>query len=495
MNLEEVKKLNVPTGPGSYQYYDKTGKIIYVGKAANLRSRVLSYWRPSATLRTGDSGLTPAKKIMLEKIAKIKWIETETEIEALLLEANLVKKYQPYFNVDLKDDKRYAYIKISTEDEWPRVVITRNLFEPRRQPPPTPPWKGGGISGRYFGPFTSSEAVREVLKIIRKIWRFRSCAVMPKKVCLYYRIGQCPGMCEYPVSHPEYLKTTGEIAKFLEGKRKDVERDLRLEIRDLEKKLMAQSHDNTPRSRQSETTPLDRGDLTNVEEKIRLLKYRLANLKKVLENSRILSVGEKYAADVFELAKTLNLPKVPQRIEGYDISNIFGKEAVGSMVVFADGEPDKKEYRKFKIRGAADKTIPSYHSRQTTPSPSLERRGDDTAMLKEIIERRFHNDWPLPDLLIIDGGKGQLNAGLSILKKLKLAIPILAVSKGEGLRSAHAPDKIFFPGMKTALQLPLASPALHIIKRVRDEAHRFAIQFHRARRSKSFFNSTKRPVG
>jgi excinuclease ABC subunit C len=478
MNLDQAKKLNIPTTPGSYQYYDKTGKIIYIGKAANLRLRVLSYWRKSA-------GHTPAKEQMVSKIVEIKWIETDTEIEALLLEANLVKKYQPYFNVDLKDDKRYAYIKISTEEEWPRVFFTREIEK----------------SGRYFGPFTSSEAVREVLKIIRHIWRFRSCPTLPKKVCLYYRLGQCPGMCQYPVSHAEYLKTIGDIAKFLEGKRKNVERDLRLEIRNLENERDLR---------------LEIGDLER-ENKLRILKYRLINLRRVLDNSRVLSVGEKYKADVIELAKTLDLPKVPARIEGYDISNIFGREAVGSMVVFKNGEPEKNQYRKFKIKGGTDKI---------TPSPSFERRGaktlspyeekarrgllkgDDTGMLKEILERRFNNDWPRPDLIIIDGGKGQLNACLSILKKLqgelrnkrgrpgaKLEIPILAVSKGEGLRSAHAPDKIFFPKIKTPLILPLASPALHIIKRVRDEAHRFAIQFHRARRLKNFFNGTKRSVG
>jgi excinuclease ABC subunit C len=438
MNLEKVKKLNIPTTPGSYQYYDKGGEIIYIGKAANLRSRVLSYWRESADH-------TPAKEQMLTKIAKIKWIETDTEIEALLLEANLVKKYQPYFNVLLRDDKRYAYIKISTEEEWPRVFFTREIEK----------------SGRYFGPFTNSEAVREVLKIIRHIWRFRSCATMPKRVCLYYRIGQCPGMCQYPVSHPEYLKTIKEIMKFLEGKRKEVEKNLQSSIINL----------------QSEFEKAKGGKKQSLEDKLRVEKFRLFNLKKVLENSRVLTVGEKYAADVVELAKTLNLPKVPVRIEGYDISNLFGQEAVGSMVVFKNGEPDKSQYRKFKIRGTTDKT---------TPNPSLERRGDDTGMLKEILERRFNNDWAMPDLIIIDGGKGQLSACLSILKKLKLNIPILAVSKGEGLRSAHAPDKIFFPGMKTALQLPLASPALHIVKRVRDEAHRFAISFHRQRRSKNW---------
>ncbi|MDD4902637.1 MAG: excinuclease ABC subunit UvrC [Patescibacteria group bacterium] len=490
MNLEKVKKLNIPTGPGSYQYYDQSGKIIYIGKAANLRARVLSYWHESAEH-------TPAKELMVKKIAKIKWVETDTEIEALLLEANLVKKYQPRYNIDLKDDKRHSYIKISLEDQWPRVFLTREIAK----------------QGKYFGPFLSAESVKEVLKIIRYIWPFRSCATMPKRACLYYRIGKCPGMCEFKVSREEYLKNIGEIEKFLAGKKKEVEKNLEFGIWNLEREKRSGEEEN----------------------KLNILKYRLFNLKKVLENSRILTVGEKYAADVIELAKTLKLPKIPQRIEGYDISNIFGREAVGSMVVFAAGEPDKNEYRKFTIRGNADQNTPrprgaatplnrgDFATKQFIPLlpapqseamrgrgvPSPARRGvlksDDTAMLKEVLERRFHNrptpenggaGWPLPDLIIIDGGKGQLNAGLAILKKIqgelrskrgcpgaKLDIPIIAISKGEGLRSAHAPDKIFFPGMKTPLVLPLASPSLHIIKRVRDEAHRFAIGFHRQRRS------------
>ena len=455
MDLTKVKKLNIPAGPGSYQYYDQVGKIIYIGKAANLRSRVLSYWLKSAEH-------TPAKEQMVGRIAKIKWIETDSEIEALLLEANLVKKYQPEYNIMLRDDKRYAYLKISTEEEWPRVFFTRTIEK----------------QGKYFGPFLSSESVREVLKIIRAIWPFRSCSAMPKKVCLYYRIGKCPGMCQYPVSREEYLKTIGEIEKFLEGKRKEIEKNLKLEIGNLEKEEKNEEKEN----------------------KLQRLKYKLFNLKKVLENSRPLSVGEKYAADVTELAKTLSLPKIPQRIEGYDISNLFGQEAVGSMVVFREGEPEKNQYRKFKIKNVChcERSISeAKQSRGLTASgeiassfrgvtPRNDKKSNDTAMLKEILERRFYNDWPQPDLIIVDGGKGQLNACLSVLKKLKFNIPMLAVSKGEGLRSAHAPDKIFFPGMKTPLILPLASPALHIVKRVRDEAHRFAIGFHRQRRSKNW---------
>ncbi len=415
MNINAVKKLKISNSPGCYKFFNKQGGIIYVGKAANLQSRVLSYWQKSASH-------TPVKKEMVKRIFVIDRIETDSEIEALLLEANLIKKHQPYYNVLLRDDKRFVYIKVSIEDKYPRVFLTRKIDK----------------VGRYFGPFSSTESVRETLKIIRRIWPYRSCRILPKKICLYYRIGKCPGVCEEKVSQQEYKKIIKEIIYFLAGKKKAI-------IKNYEKRIKKAK-----------------------DEDINRLKYQLNNLKKVLEVSSIIGVGEKYENDFVELSKVLGFKKVLKRIEGYDISNIFGREAVGSMVVFDNGEPDKNEYRKFKIKinsGLAN----------------------DTGMLREVLERRFNNSWPLPDLIVVDGAKAQLNAVLSVLKKNKLNIPVIAISKGLGLRSASAPDKIFFPGEKKPLELPLASPALHIIKRVRDEAHRFAISYHRKLRSKKIF--------
>jgi len=207
-------------------------------------------------------------------------------------------------------------------------------------------------------------------------------------------------------------------------------------------------------------------------------------LRKVLEQNNILSLIDKYAADVVELAKVLGLPKVPERIEGYDISNIFGRQAVGSMVVFQDGEPNKSEYRKFKIKLS-------------------EGEANDVRMLREVLARRFKHTspptpplirggekgegfWSMPDLIIVDGGKAQLNTAKTVLKKYKLDLQVIAVSKGKAMRSAQAPDKIYFPRESKPLELPLASPALHIIKRVRDEAHRFAINYHKLLRKKRF---------
>ena len=310
MTLDQVKKLNLPTTPGSYQYYDRSGKIIYIGKAANLKSRVLSYWQKSAEL-------SEAKRSMLAKIHKIKWIEVGSEIEALLLESNLIKKYQPTYNIIMRDDKRHSYIKI-TDDEWPRVLTTREIDK----------------SGRYFGPFTSGSAVRETIKAIAKIFPYGRFATMPENKTGEQKSRRYPEIYGAPTDIVEYKKIIKEITAFLEGRRKDVEKNLQLSIINYQKKSGK-----------------------NVEEKIRLLKYRLLQMRNVLAHSNILSVHEKYAADTVELAKILGLPKAPDRIEGYDISNLFGQEAVGSMVVFKDGEPDKSQYHLLYSIALNDKVI------------------------------------------------------------------------------------------------------------------------------------------
>jgi excinuclease ABC subunit C len=443
MNLESIKRLNIPKSPGIYKFLGMRNKIIYIGKASDLRSRVFSYWRKSTTH-------SPMKESMLKQIKKIDWIETDSEIEALLLEANLIKKYRPEFNILMRDDKRYIYIKVSTEDEIPGVFITRKIEK----------------SGKYFGPFTSVEPVRQTLKAIRKIWPYCTERRIKAKPCFYYQINRCIGICGGVASREKYIESVIKpIVLFLQGKKGRIIKNYELRIKNYGKEL--KKYD------------IKENKFYEIQEKMDLLKFQLINIKKVLEHAKILSVGEKYANDVVELAKVLGLPKIPERIEGYDISNIFGKEATGSMVVFRGGEPEKSEYRKFKIK-------------------INQGEANDVGMLKEVLERRFKNDWALPDLIIVDGGKAQLNVALKMLRKYKLDLPVIAISKGlpreiprlspwgaerisrgKGLRSAHAPDKLFFPGERKPLELPLASPALHLIKRVRDEAHRFAISYHR----------------
>lgn len=426
MNIEDIKKLKIPKNPGVYQFFDKDGKIIYIGKASNLNSRISSYWQKS-------TGHSPAKHAMMKLIEKVKIIGTDSEIEALLLESNLIKKHQPQFNVVMRDDKRYLYIKISTEDEVPGIFTTRTI----------------GKSGKYYGPFVSAQAIKETLKTIRKIWPYCTEKKVSKKPCFYFQINKCTGVCGGVIDREEYIKKViNPIILFFEGKKDRILKDLEKEKKAFEKK----------------------GD----EEKAYRISFDIKNIQSVLEHSKVLGLADKYAADVVELAKILSLPRVPERIEGYDISNIFSAEAVGSMVVFEGGEVNKKEYRKFKIK--------------------VSEKDGDVGMLKEVFERRIARSlgetkdaWPLPDLIIIDGGKGQLNVVSKILKKINLEIPLVAISKGEGLRSARALDKIFFPGEKKPLELGLSSPALHLIKRVRDEAHRFAIKYHRELRRKNLF--------
>ncbi len=418
MNIKQVKKLNIPLAPGCYQFFNIKKEILYIGKAAKLKSRVLSYWRPGTELSI-------IKQKMVKEIDKIKIIECTSEMEALLLEANLIKKHRPHYNILMRDDKRYAYIKVSTEEKWPKIHQTRKIDN----------------AGTFFGPFTSGIAIKTILKTLRDIWPHRSCRIMPKKPCLYYHINKCPGMCAGYISEDEYKKTINKILKFLSG-------NLNNEIKKIKTKIELLKKENN-------------------QEKANKLKYELINTEKILNQTQIISKMDKFTSDVIELAKILNLKKIPKRIEGYDIAHTFGKEIVGSMVVFENGEANKNEYRKFKIKNNREEI-------------------NDTKMLKEIIMRRFNNDWKKPDLILVDGGKAQLNATISALQKSKINCLAMSISKGKGLRSAIAPDRLYFPKEKEPLILNLNSPALHILKRIRDEAHRFAIEFHKKRRSKLF---------
>ncbi len=436
LSLDKIKDLAIPERPGSYQFFVQK-KIVYVGKAVNLRRRVYSYWQ-----RYQD--LSAAKKQMIDQVDQVKWVETDSEIEALLLESNFIKKYQPRYNIVWRDDKRYAYIAISSED-FPRIYITRKLEE----------------SGQFFGPFTSVQAARETIKIIRKVWPYRSCRLMSKKACLYYRLGQCPGVCQDFMSKLEYKKLIKNIGLFLSGEKKAVVKKIEQDRHGLEKRL------------KKILKTADLGEIAVIEQKISSYSWQLEQLNKVLANNQIIGLSEKYANDVFELAKALNLNKAPERIEGYDLSNLYGLQAVGSMVVFLSGEAVSQEYRRFKL---SDFELLS------------SKEAGDTALLKEMLKRRaVHEDWGRPDLVVVDGAKAQVNAAEKVLKQAGWEVKVIGLGKDVGLRSARALDKIYFPGKAEPLQLSLNSPALHLLKRVRDEAHRFAITYHRQVRRRKFW--------
>ncbi|MGI2335608.1 MAG: excinuclease ABC subunit UvrC [Dehalogenimonas sp.] len=545
---EQVRQM--PGSPGVYLMKDARGQIIYVGKAVNLKNRVRSYFRNIPKL----DGKT---KLLVTDVFDLEYFVTGSEQEALILELNLIKRHRPRYNIMLKDDKSYPYLHI-TAGEWPRLEVTRRYIEGE---------------GRYFGPFTDSRSVREVLELLRRIFPFRSCTKKLKTVkrpCLEYDMGRCPAPCSGKLSVEEYRKSIEQITLFLEGRQETVVRRLRQEItaaadkmeferaaqlRDrvfnIEQviadqkiaikargeldavaysqdgdesfvmvffirggKLIGREHFVLKRTREQppemvlssfigqfysnaahlpplillEALP---GDHTVLEEwltlrrgsrvklvvphrgpRIDLMDMVKNNARQGLEHhklKRLLTGADDARVALAELAEILKLNAPPQRIEGYDISNIQGQLAVGSMVVFHDGKPESKHYRRFRI-----KTVEG---------------ANDVSMMKEVIGRRFNNakddnedKWVLPDLILIDGGKGQLSAALEAL-----------IDKGVGdtaiIGLAKEREEIFLPRQSNPILLNERSAARHLLQRVRDEAHRFALGYHTNLRQKAAVGS------
>ncbi|MEX0616682.1 MAG: excinuclease ABC subunit UvrC [Candidatus Woykebacteria bacterium] len=395
--------------PGVYLLKDQEGSVLYVGKAINLKSRLRAYSAPPQDLR---------QKSLQEKIHKVETIEVGSEIEALVLEANLIKKHYPQFNSQLKDDKDYLYIVV-TKEKYPKVIPVRK--------------RSIEDSLAYFGPFPAASSVRLTLRSIRKIFPFSTCSPTAKKACLYYHLGLCPGVCVGAISEKAYQKNIKNIVLFLQGKKQKVTQDLRKDIAKAAKETRyEEAQELLKKLRSMEYILQPRADVTKYLEEPEFLKnYRREELE--------------------ELKKILSLPKIPKRIEGYDISNIHGQYATGSMVVLKDGEVDKASYRKFKIKSV--KGI------------------NDTKMLEEVLKRRFNNDWERPDLIVVDGGKGQLSACSSVLRQRDLSIAHVSLAKRL--------EEIYVPNLERPLRLERNSKALHLVQRLRDEAHRFAVSYHR----------------
>lgn len=388
--ISKIKKF--PDTPGVYIMRDSRRKPLYIGKASSLRRRVISYFQRPQETRI-EQMLAQVQNIDLEK--------TDSVIEALFRENELIKKYQPKYNVKLKDDKTFLGIFISRED-WPRIMparITQKLPK-----------------GEFYGPFPSASNVREALQIIRKIFPFRvSCAPMSGKACFEYHLGMCPGVCAGKVLQKDYQKTIRQIKLFLKGKKKSVIREIEKEMKDAAKNM----------------------DF----EKAAKLRDQIFALKHIQDVALITEEQMQHPEDV------------PNRIEAYDVSNIHGAFAVGSMVVFTEGLIDKSQYRKFKI-----KTV---------------QGADDVASLKEILARRLaHNEWLKPDLILIDGGIGQVNGIKNVLISYKLDIPVVGIAKG--------PDR----DKNEIIGANSLSIDKKLLLRIRDEAHRFAIQYYRLRHRK-----------
>jgi excinuclease ABC subunit C len=536
----------LPTSPGVYLMKDGGDEIIYIGKAVNLRNRVRGYFTgPSADSHLASSVLRSAAKDM-------EWIVTSTEVEALILEANLIRKHTPRYNVDLKDDKHYPYIRVTLSEPFPRLLITRQAEK-----------KGKDL---YFGPYTNTTAMRNILQFLNKTFRIRDCDLKlppgePLRPCLSYHIGRCDAPCALLIGEADYRKLVDEAILLLRGRSKQLHDDLekamreaalaqnyeeaariRDQIRDLEsvqerqrvdlgsdqdpKDLIAiqragkvgsivvleardgflsdrkqfevsipleqdesavvteflksyylgRKQGEIPREILLSHAPLEeehmesllrelRGAPVTIEvpqrgEKRKQVDLSLANA--AMQLTEYLARREKRDRRnymVSALQEDLGLASPPARIEGFDISHLSGTDTVASQVVFVDGRPSKKDYRKYNV-----KTVEGI---------------DDFSSMREIVSRRLRRlneeNQPVPDLILIDGGKGQLHAAQDALKEHgREEIPILGLAKRL--------EEVFMPGLDAPILLPKTSAALRLLQQVRDEAHRFAITFQRGKR-------------
>lgn len=433
-----------------YLFKNKDGKVLYVGKAKNLRKRVSSYF---------DSRPKDAKTARLvQEITSVEHIVVYSEVEAFLLEANLIKKYRPFFNISLKDDKFYPYIEIglSQKGSIPYVSLTR---------------KTNNAHAAYFGPYTSAESARTVLKILRRIFPFQSVRNHPMRNCLYYHLKLCPCMPAHPEKFEEYKKNIEKIRKFLNGEKSVVLKMLESE----QKAAIKQEEFEKAADLQKKIDRIHFITSAHFEpftymEKPDFYYERLAketdSLKSILYNHG------------------LKLKKL-ERIECYDISNFQGRAATGSMVTFVNGESAKQFYRKFRIKT------------KNTP--------DDFHMHQEMMKRRLNHldDWGEPDLLVIDGGKGQVSSVLEVLVREGKEYPVIGLAKREEtivipvrsklgnytpayVKNLRGKEIIRNMGKLELLEvtLPKSTPGVNLLRRIRDEAHRFAITYHRLLREK-----------
>lgn len=416
----------MPENPGVYQFLDESGNVLYVGKAKNLKKRVSSYF-------VNRKDLGEKTQVLVGKIKRIKTINVDSELESLLLEASLIKKFNPKYNARLTDGKSYIRARITIKDRFPKILLARRENEP---------------NSIYFGPFPNSTDLKMVLKLIRRIFPYQSVANHPKRYCLYFHLGlcPCPPMFKTEEEIRNYRKNIRHVIQFFEGERKEVVKELGKERDDLSKN---EDYENA-------------SEIQRKINAINLITSRSHNPFEYEENPNLRS--DLRSRETEELLRVLNengvLVKELERIECYDISNISGIHATGSMVVFTHGEKDSSNYRRFQIR------------RPPIVVPN------DFAMMQEVIKRRFtHPEWGTPDLLIIDGGKGQVSAVKKALFEIDIEVPFIGIAKREEL--------LVTPEFKI-IRLKKSSASLTLVTRIRDEAHRFAITYHKKLRAKYF---------
>lgn len=408
---------NIPTISGVYIFFNSNQEIIYIGKAVNLKNRVNSYFRP-------NNSLNSAKRAMVRDIYNIEIKPCDGEIEALILESNLIKKYNPKYNVLLKDDKSYAYL-VWTKEDFPRIFVTHKTYLDKNT-----------NKLNYLGPFVSGDALRKTLKILRRHFHYRSCKTMPKAPCIYYKLNQCDAPCIQNIDKLAYKENLNTIIEIMKGKSKSLIKKLYIQMQSYSK-------------------------LQQFEKALEI-RNQLEALEKVSLHKGIIQSNKSYKLKYIEdLQELLKLDKIPKRIEGYDSSHFHGDKAVVSMVVFENGKPNKSQYRKFRINKPPE-------------------GGDDFYNLNQALTRRFkRTDWPIPDLILIDGGKGQLSTVIKVQQKGNIefrAIPIISLAKKL--------EEIYIPNRDKSILLPKNSKALQILQQIRDEAHRFAVTYHRKLRDK-----------
>lgn len=431
MSRLEEKLKDLPKSPGVYFYKDKSGEIVYIGKAAVLRNRVRQYFQKS---RTFD----PKTDALVAEIADMDWLELETEMDALFVEAEMIRRYMPRYNILLRDDKSFVYVRIDLNSDYPSVTFTRRPLDD---------------GAKYFGPFLSKFTISRALRYLRRVFPYSTHTPtnVPRRACLQAQIGLCPGLEADMTSLADYKKNLNMLIKYITGKRKNL-------VSDIEKQM-------------------NKAAKTKDYETAANLRNKLFALKKL--DSQII-FGDRENMDIskdkglVELSGLLDI-EPPRRIEGYDISHMQGTDTAASMVVFSSGVPDKSEYRKFKSRIKGN---------------------DDFAHMREVINRRFsetnRKKWKKPDLILIDGGKGQVSSALSALDEIGLEIPMIGLAKR--YEEIIVPKRTIAKDSQYEIKiLSPSSDALKLLQRVRDESHRFAVSYHstlkRGRQNKSVLDS------
>ncbi|HPV70574.1 MAG TPA: UvrB/UvrC motif-containing protein [Candidatus Magasanikbacteria bacterium] len=401
-----LKLQNLPDNPGIYLFYNQKKELIYVGKATSLKNRVKSYWQGPKTSRPIEE--------MLGEVKNIKWITTDSVLEAIILEGSYIKKFQPIYNVKWRDDKSWNYLAL-TQEKFPRLenlreheIINQTLTKKYK---------------KFFGPYPQLK-IGETLKILRKIFQYSTCQTGQTRPCFYFQIHQCLGVCLGQISPLDYKnKVTKPLILFLSGKKTQL-------LKQQEKLMRAASRQQ------------------NFEEAARL-RNQIKNLKTIQDAALL---NKSFILD------TINLNKKQMIIEGYDISNLGATGQVGSLVVFDESGPIKNQYKKFNIKKVIGQS--------------------DVDCLKEVLTRRFqHSEWPLPDYLLIDGGLPQINAIQQILQQEKISLPLISIAKGPERKRND-----FFYKNLTSVQKNWVQKNKNLLIQVRDEAHRFAIQFQRSKR-------------